>query len=166
MIKIKKDRYLQLNYQDIKMAFKRYIYNGLPNSINILTDDHKRYYTNELNELYNTMDSMFLIIESFGSGKDAFPYILYKILKQQSDPSFFLWDFKHNNLKYFAGLNIYQNSRNKYNECIEFNYIFDLSLLCTKIIIAFLPNIKRDILFLNKKQKKNFLSVQGKLYQV
>lgn len=166
MLKIKKERYLKLNYNDIKMSFKRFIYNGLPSSINILTDDHKRYYKNELNELANTIDCMFLIVESFGSGKDALPYIIYKILRNQSDHSFFLWDFKHNNLKYFAGLNIYNNSTNKYNDCVEFNYIFDLSCLCTKIMVSFLPNIKRDILLLNKKKKKKLLSIQGKLYQV
>ena len=174
MIINKESYHEKLNYDMVKTGFKRFIYNGIDTSI--LEKSRKDYYLMELNELANTIQNTFNLVESFGSGKDSFIIEFTNIIanqylinldiqkrirkesKRKKDDFLFIkyprygsfyWNFKSNILQHFSIGFTPHVTNNKFTDCREFDYIFDLSILCSKIIAVYSPNLVRDLKVLN-----------------
>lgn len=169
-MQINKESYKEkLTYDLIKTAFRKHLYNFTIDRTSILEPKRRNYYLRQIEELHNIVEITFKTVEMFGSGKDSFVSEFAELIAAQNkisndyfekaraiDKSFgflkvpqhgnFYWNFEINYLQHF-GISgaIPHLTNNIYNDCRELDLIFDLSILCSKIIAVYMPGLKRDI---------------------
>lgn len=128
----------------------------------IINDNHVGYWHKRKNQLIDVLQITFNVVENTTNGIDIFPRRFAAITLGQSVTDIdkwvygrFFWNFKHNRLEHRAIPNclehVYNNEHQGYR-C--FDYMFDLRILCSKIMITYLPALQQDILTLERLSGK------------